>query len=88
MRKPQGTHKAILFLSGVTMWGTGTAKDMDIAVLVDYFPSIQRTLSAPAPGADERSISNTQAFAGNKAETWMGFISEGGADAADCVYTG
>ncbi|MEO6136582.1 MAG: DUF6266 family protein, partial [Ginsengibacter sp.] len=66
------------------------AKDTDKVVMVAYCPSLQQTIFTISDSrrADAQAILNTQPFAGHTVETWMGFISADGKDAANSVYTG
>jgi hypothetical protein len=70
--------------------GTGSAKDTDIAVLVAYCPLTRQAiyLISNSNRADGQAVLNTQILQGNIAETWLGFISDDGRDAADSVYCG
>jgi hypothetical protein len=70
--------------------GTGTAKDTDKAVLVAYCNSLKQAvyIISDSSRADGMGVLNTQFLQGNTIETWMGFVSADGKDAADSVYTG
>ncbi len=70
--------------------GTGTAKDNDKAVLVAFCLSTQQAAFAITNSSrkDGHAVLNTQSFKGNSIETWIGFISADGRDAANSVYTG
>lgn len=69
--------------------GIGTAKDNDKAVLVAYCPSTKQAIYeiSDSHREDGHAILNTESFKGNTLETWMGFISADGKDAANSVYT-
>jgi hypothetical protein len=70
--------------------GTGTAKDTDKAVLVAYCHSLKQTayIISDSRRADGLAVLNALQLKGNTVQTWMGFISADGKDAADSVYTG
>jgi hypothetical protein len=83
------TDKNILF-----RWedntGTGTAKANDKVILVAYFPDVKKaffTIGA-AMRKDGEALLKTTQERGKMAETWMGFLSNDEADAADSVYCG
>ena len=68
----------------------GTAKAGDKVVLLAYFTGLQQIIFSPdaATRADGQAILTTTAMQGLTAETWMGFVSHDGRDAANSVYTG
>ena len=70
--------------------GTGTAKKTDKAVLVAYAPLIKQAayIISTSSRATGQAVLHAQWLQGYRVETWMGFISEDGKDAADSVYTG
>ena len=70
--------------------GTGTARNTDKAVLVAYCPVTKQAVYTISDSrrADGMGVLNTQFLTGNTVETWMGFISADGKDAANSVYTG
>ncbi|MEO9205399.1 MAG: DUF6266 family protein [Gammaproteobacteria bacterium] len=70
--------------------GTGTAKANDKAVLVAYCPATQQAAFGVTDNYREcgHTMLNAQSLKGNSVETWMGFISSDGRDAANSVYTG
>lgn len=70
--------------------GTGTAKDNDKAVLVAYCPITNKAVFnlTECCRADGRALLNAQSLNGNSLETWIGFISADGKDAANSIYTG
>ena len=70
--------------------GTGSAKDTDKAVLVAYFTSVKQAvfIISDSRRADEQATLNIPLLGDNVAETWLGFISDDGKDAADSVYAG
>jgi len=84
-----GMDKNILF-----RWddntGTGTAKANDKVILVAYFPDVKKaffTIGAAIRKDGEALLETTQ-DRGKIAETWIGFLSNDEADAADSVYCG
>jgi len=70
--------------------GTGTAKDTDKAVLVAYCDSLKQAayIISDSRRADGLAVLNALQLKGTTVQTWMGFISADGKDAADSVYTG
>lgn len=82
-------NSTILF-SWINNAGIGTAKDTDKVVLVAYCPLLQQAIFTIGDScrADGHAVLNTQAFNGNLLQTWLGFISADGRDAANSVYTG
>ena len=79
-----------LFFTWSSNAGTGTAKDMDIAVLVAYCPAFQQAafLISDRRRVDGNAVLRTQVLQGYTVETWMGFISHDGKDASDSIYCG
>lgn len=70
--------------------GTGTAKNTDKAVLVAYCDSLKKAayIISDSRRMDGRAVLNALQLKGNTVQTWMGFISADGKDAANSVYTG
>lgn len=70
--------------------GTGTAKENDKVVLVAYCPATQQASFTISDNSrsDCHALLNTQSLNGNTVETWIGFKSADGRDAANSVYTG
>lgn len=70
--------------------GIGTAKDMDKAVLVAYCPTTKQAIFeiSDSRRGNGQAFLNTHSFSGNTVETWIGFISADGKDAANSIYTG
>lgn len=69
--------------------GTGTAKDIDTAVLVAFFPESKEVVFelSKSRRSDGSAILKMNGKEG-KAETWLGFLSADGKNAANSVYTG
>lgn len=68
---------------------TGTAKPVDRAVLVAYFPSIQEAVFSLDAGCRKEGVAVlSTGYLTGEAETWMAFLSPGGEEASDSVYCG
>ena len=70
--------------------GFGSARATDKAILVAYFPSLLQAVYVISSSTrkDESAILDTHLYTGCIVETWIGFVSNDEADAADSVYTG
>ena len=69
--------------------GTGTAKENDTAILVAYFPEQKDAVFqfSEAKRIDAFALLHLSSKKG-VAETWLGFLSADGKNAANSVYTG
>jgi Family of unknown function (DUF6266) len=70
--------------------GTGTARENDKAIAIAYFPEVRQAIFSYKSGmrADEHAVLDIGKLKGLTAETWLGFLSNDEADAANSVYTG
>ena len=65
-------------------------KANDKVILVDYFPDVKKAvfIIGAAIRKDGEALLKTTQDRGKIAETWIGFLSNDEADAADSVYCG
>ena len=69
--------------------GDGTAKKNDTAIMVAYFPESKKAFYAfsDAERKDGKAVLEV-AFQQGTVQTWLGFLSADGTNAADSIYTG
>ena len=70
--------------------GVGKAQDSDLSILVAHCPEMQQSIYTDA-GPDrsaEAGALDLSAFSGKQVQTWIGFISETGREAATSIFTG
>lgn len=70
--------------------GTGKALVTDTAMLVVYCPALQQCVYTMAGNerTDEADSFNVSGFAGQMVQTWIGFFSADGREAATSIFTG
>jgi hypothetical protein len=68
----------------------GIASPDDTIILVAHAPGLQQAIFTLQGGfrKDKKASLNVGAFKGYSVETWIGFLSDDGADASDSVWTG
>ena len=68
----------------------GIASEGDVVILVAYAPALQQAIFTLHGGfrKDKKAVLNVAAFKGQAIETWIGFLSANGDDAADSVWAG
>ncbi len=79
-----------LFFTWTDNSGVGSALPTDQAVLVAFCPNLNLTIFNTNAGvrSDASASLNVGSFSGETIETWIAFITKGGVEASDSLFTG